>query len=68
MARRSGVRVLQSHGKSDPVLPYAGGERLRNLLSAGGLEVEWISFGGGHGVPDSVVNRLGDFVLETTAV
>jgi phospholipase/carboxylesterase len=66
--KRRGVRVLQSHGKSDPVLPYVGGERLRNLLSAGGLEVEWISFGGGHGVPDSVVNRLGDFVLETTAV
>ena len=66
--KRRGVRVLQSHGKSDPILPYAGGERLRNLLTAGGLEVEWLSFGGGHGVPDAVVDRLGDFVLETTAV
>lgn len=66
--KRRGVRVLQSHGKSDPILPYVGGERLRNLLSAGGLEVEWMSFNGGHGVPDSVVDRLGDFVLETTAL
>ena len=64
--KRRGVRVLQSHGKSDPILPYAGGERLRDLLTAGGLEVEWMSFGGGHGVPDSVANRLGDFMLEAT--
>jgi phospholipase/carboxylesterase len=64
---RKGVPVLQSHGRADPVLPYAGGERLRDLLIAAGLEVEWLTFAGGHGVPDSVVNRLGDFVLKAAA-
>jgi phospholipase/carboxylesterase len=65
--RRAGMRVLQSHGRADPVLPYNGGEYLRDLLREGGLDVEWIPFGGGHGIPDGVLDRLGPFVSEVTA-
>jgi phospholipase/carboxylesterase len=64
---RSGLRVLQSHGRSDPILPFNGGEYLRDLLREGGLEVEWMPFGGGHGIPDGVVERLGPFVAELSA-
>lgn len=65
--KRSGLRVLQSHGRADPVLPFKGGEYLRDLLRDGGLEVEWMPFGGGHGIPDGVVERLGPFVAELSA-
>jgi phospholipase/carboxylesterase len=63
-AQRAGMRVLQSHGRMDPILPFGGGEHLRDLLREGGMEVEWIAFGGGHGIPDGVVDRLGPFVGE----
>lgn len=66
-AKRAGTRVLQSHGRMDPVLPFSGGEYLRDLLSSGGLEVEWHAFGGGHGIPDGVLERLGPFVAELSA-
>ncbi|HVR20517.1 MAG TPA: hypothetical protein VMS65_12495 [Polyangiaceae bacterium] len=65
--KRAGKRVLQSHGKSDPILPFAGGEYLRDLLREGGLDVEWHEFGGGHGIPDGVLERLGPFVTEVNA-
>jgi phospholipase/carboxylesterase len=65
--KRAGLRVLQSHGRADPILPFAGGEYLRELLREGGLEVEWIAFGGGHGIPDGVLERLGPFVSEVSA-
>jgi phospholipase/carboxylesterase len=64
--KRAGLRVLQSHGRADPILPFAGGEYLCELLRSGGLEVEWIPFGGGHGIPDGVLERLGPFVSEVS--
>lgn len=65
-ATRAGLRVIQSHGRSDPILPFAGGEYLRDLLREGGLDVEWLPFGGGHGIPDGILERLGPFVSEVT--
>ena len=59
--------MLQSHGRADPILPFAGGEYLRDLLREGGLDVEWHEFGGGHGIPDGVLDRLGPFVAEVSA-
>jgi phospholipase/carboxylesterase len=59
---RKGLRVLQSHGRQDPILPFVGGVALRELLTAGGLDVEWHEFNGGHGIPDAVVRRLGPFL------
>ncbi|HEY3501006.1 MAG TPA: hypothetical protein VGK73_40210 [Polyangiaceae bacterium] len=64
--RRTGMRVLQSHGRADPILPYAGAEWLKELLQAGGLDVEFVPFAGGHGIPDSVLERLGPFVETVT--
>jgi phospholipase/carboxylesterase len=63
---RKGLRVLQSHGRQDPILPFEGGIALRDLLLAAGLEVEWHEFNGGHGIPDGVVERLGPFLRRVT--
>ena len=66
MPKRSGLPVLMSHGRDDPLLPFALGERLRDLFVAAGLSVEWISFNGGHGIAPSVLDRLGEFVTRVT--
>lgn len=54
---RSGMPVLQSHGREDTVLPYADAEKLRELLAAGGLPVEFVPFSGGHGLSLDVLAK-----------
>jgi phospholipase/carboxylesterase len=62
LSKRKGLSVFQSHGTQDEILPYVGAERLRDEFTHAGLAVEWISFRGGHEIPDAVVNRLGSFL------
>ncbi len=59
---RKGLKVLQSHGRSDEMLPIASASRLREAMVAAGLEVEWIPFEGGHEIPPSVLERMRAFV------
>jgi phospholipase/carboxylesterase len=65
MPKRRGLRVLQSHGSDDPLLPFAQAEQLRDLLSQAGLAVDWIGFRGGHEIPPVVLARLGAFLRQT---
>jgi phospholipase/carboxylesterase len=65
--RRSGLPVLQSHGRSDPILPYAGAEWLRDILEGSRLSVQFIASNGGHGIPSAVLERLGPFVVSATS-
>jgi phospholipase/carboxylesterase len=64
---RKGLPVLMSHGRSDPVLPFAGGEYLRDLLREAGLAVDFIEWNGGHGIPNGVLERLGPFLTARAA-
>jgi phospholipase/carboxylesterase len=64
MPKRKGLPVFQSHGVQDELLPYVGAERLRDTLLHAGLSVEWHSFRGGHGIPRSVLQRLGPFITK----
>ncbi|MEZ6067799.1 MAG: hypothetical protein R3B90_19285 [Planctomycetaceae bacterium] len=50
-----GLRVLQSHGVQDPILPFSGAESLRQLLERGGAEVEFLRFNGPHTIPAEAV-------------
>jgi phospholipase/carboxylesterase len=59
MPARSGLPVLQSHGRADPVLSYEIAEELRRALTAAGLPVDFHAFNGGHGIPNGVVSALG---------
>ncbi len=59
MARRKGLRVLQSHGREDPILPYAIAEQLRDRMITAGLEVTFVPFRGGHGIPPEVLQGVG---------
>jgi phospholipase/carboxylesterase len=62
MAARKGLRVLQSHGRQDPLLPFEMAERLRDLLKEAGLDVTWIPFNGGHGIPPAAMDALRPFL------
>lgn len=57
-AARTGLRVLQSHGRSDPVLPFAGAEALRQLFEAAGVAVHFIASDGGHTVAPAAIGAL----------
>lgn len=58
MQARRDLPTLQSHGRTDPVLPFALAEQLRDELVAAGLPVEFVAFNGGHGLPGSVLEAL----------
>ena len=67
MPARAGLPVLQSHGRADPVLPFAVAERLRDELSAAGLAVQFVSFNGGHGIPGPVLDGLAKLIGRAAA-
>jgi phospholipase/carboxylesterase len=47
----AGVPVVMSHGRADPLLPFAVAETLRDKLTAAGANVTWVPFSGGHEIP-----------------
>lgn len=57
-AGRAGLKVLQSHGRGDMLLPMALALSLRSLLEDAGLDVHFVEFSGGHGVPPEVIEAL----------
>ncbi|WP_145351827.1 alpha/beta hydrolase [Roseimaritima multifibrata] len=51
--RLANTKVLQSHGTSDPILPYSSAEALYQLLKNAELDVRFMSFAGPHTIgPD----------------
>lgn len=64
---RAGLPVLVSHGRQDPLLPFALSERLRDLLREAGLEVEWLPFRGGHEIPPAVLQQAGQLLHRVLA-
>ncbi len=58
----AGIPVFQSHGRQDPLLPFAGAEWLGDLLRQAGAKVEWHPFEGGHTIPLAVLSALGNFL------
>lgn len=66
MPARAGLPVLQSHGRTDPVLSYEIAEELKRELSAAGMTVDFHAFSGGHGIPNGVVGALGALLGRVT--
>jgi phospholipase/carboxylesterase len=50
-----GLTVLQSHGRSDPLLPYPLAEELRDMLLEAGADVEFLPFPGMHTIPQAAL-------------
>ncbi|MCX6131195.1 MAG: esterase [Proteobacteria bacterium] len=56
------MQIFQSHGHSDFVLPYAGADGLAALWQKYGYDLRFISFHGGHEIPDMVLKELRSFL------
>jgi len=56
------VRVLVSHGKTDPDLAFSTGIALRDQLDAAGARVTWVEFESGHEIPLVVWRAIRKFV------
>jgi phospholipase/carboxylesterase len=63
----AGKPALLSHGRQDPILPFAAAEKLRDHLRAAGLVVDWIEFRGGHEIPPPVLERAGALISGVAA-
>ncbi|MDA1017548.1 MAG: phospholipase [Planctomycetota bacterium] len=63
-ADHTGLRVFQSHGRQDTILPFVAAEWLRDLLREFGFDVEFLSFNGQHGIPPEALNRTAQMLLE----
>lgn len=66
MAKRSGLAVVQSHGRTDPILPYANAEALRDAFVDAGCKVQFDAFAGGHTITPGGL-RLAAELIETVA-
>ena len=59
---RTGLPVFQSHGRQDPVLPFAAAEWLRDLFVEAGMQHEFVPFDGGHTIGEDALLKLGAFL------
>lgn len=55
--RRAGLPVFISHGRHDPLLPFAATEALVALLGDAGLVVEFLPFDGPHTISAEALER-----------
>ena len=62
LSRKPGLKVFQSHGTYDVVLPYIGGEWLKEVLTEAGANVTFRRFDGGHEIPWTVLTSLVEFL------
>jgi len=62
LGRLRGVPVLVSHGRRDSVLPFRGGDHLREVLDGAEAEVRFVPFDGDHTIPPAVLAALADFL------
>jgi len=61
--RRPRPAVFVSHGRQDPVLPFAGGQLVKDTLERHGFPVTWRPFEGGHEIPPTIVEGLRSFLF-----
>jgi phospholipase/carboxylesterase len=60
--RLRGLPAFVSHGRADQDLAFTAGEGLRDFVLAGGAEVSWVPFDGGHEIPLVVWRALRKFL------
>ena len=59
-----GAPVLLSHGREDPVVPYAASEAVLQRLQQSGTPAELLGFSGGHTIDSSVLPAIAAFVAK----
>ena len=64
VADQSAIPIVQSHGRTDPILPMVGAEALRELLVGGGFPVQFIAFDGPHTIPPQAIEAAAELIGE----
>jgi phospholipase/carboxylesterase len=64
---RAGLPVLIHHGRNDPVISVEFARTARELLSAAGLDVDYLETDAGHWLPPEAVERAAAVVWAATA-
>lgn len=66
LAPRAGrTRVLNAHGRQDPVIGYPFAEQARALVADGGLALTALDFDGGHQIAPQHVPAIAAWIAET---
>jgi phospholipase/carboxylesterase len=60
--RRSAAPILLTHGREDPVVPFAAGEALEERLRNEGGTVDLLPFSGGHGIDPVLFPAMAAFL------
>jgi phospholipase/carboxylesterase len=61
--RSTKPRFLLSHGRQDPVVPFASGTQAKDLLDKHGFAVTWRPFDGGHQIPAPLLADVERFLF-----
>lgn len=61
---RAPLPFFQSHGRQDPILPFALAERLHGLLTGRGWPGRFVTFEGGHGIGREALDGAGEFLCQ----
>ena len=62
LAKKKKFRYFQSHGKSDPILPYELSQNLNQMFMESEYEGEYMDFSGGHELPMQVLKKAEFFI------
>lgn len=62
LAQASPIEFLQTHGMSDPILPYNQAEKLFALLKGANWKGQFTSFRGQHEIPDAALSSCQTFL------
>jgi phospholipase/carboxylesterase len=58
MEQHAQLKVFQSHGHGDPILPFAAAEELNGMLCQAKADVTFVPFQGAHEIPAQVLDQL----------
>lgn len=61
-ARLAGTKIIQSHGRRDPILHISQGLALRDALTAAGCQPKYLEFNGFHEIHPVAINATADLL------
>lgn len=62
---KKGMKVFQSHGRFDQILPFGAAEWLRDLLMESGIDVNFLPFDSVHTIPEMALEGLSKMISES---
>jgi phospholipase/carboxylesterase len=66
-ARHDKLKIVQSHGTVDPILPFIGALALREMFESTGHDVNFVQFKGQHGIPAEAVTAARELIVDVVA-